>query len=114
MVAVEAQALEKECVGPRAPSLALIQVALGAANRPVDERDAARQANASGPGVEFQELAIRQAGHDYRLILSCGRLHGNSVRRNSKARRHSLPMNLSFYCGLNCATMPAKVRHLLR
>jgi hypothetical protein len=114
MMAVEAQALEKECVGPRAPSLTLIQVALGAANRPVDERDATGQADAPWPGVKFQELAIRQSGHYHRLILSCGRLHGNSVRRNSKAPCHSLSMNLSFYSGLNCATLPAKVRHLLR
>ena len=50
-------------------------MALGAADRLVDERDAAGKADAPGPGVEFQELPIRQAGHHYRLRLSCGRLH---------------------------------------
>ena len=81
MMAVGALALEQERVRPRAPLRALVQVALRAANRLVNERDAAGQADAPGPGVKFEELAVRQANYPYRLRLSCGRFHGNSAIR---------------------------------
>ena len=62
MMAIGAPALKQERMRPRAPLFLRIQVAFGAANGPVDQRDAARQANAACPGIAFQEFPVGQPG----------------------------------------------------
>ena len=80
VMAIRALALEQEGVRPRPPLFPFVQVAFGAADGFVDQRDAAGQPDAPGPGVEFQKLAIRQAGHQHRFAVALQRQSVEAVR----------------------------------
>jgi hypothetical protein len=63
-----------------------VQVALGAADRLVDKRDAPGKPDAPRPGMEFEKLPVRQAGYYHHLFLGYIGLHGDSVGWKGKTK----------------------------
>ena len=117
MLAVQAQALEQKSVRPRAPVRTFVQVALGAADRLVNQRDTPGKPDAPGPGVEFEKLPVRQTGHYHHLRLNCGRLHGNSAawegRTQDRAGKVFLYFSsFSFKNGPKRATITIRTSHM--
>jgi len=86
VMAVQALALEQESVRPGAPVCPFVQVAFGAADHLVNKRDAPGKPDAPGPGVEFQKLPVRQAGHYHGLLLGYVGLHGDSAGWKGKPK----------------------------
>ena len=75
MMAVGASAFEQKGVRPRSPILLSIQMALRAANRPINQGSAAGEADAACARVAFEELAIRQTVEGDDFTCDCVPLH---------------------------------------
>jgi hypothetical protein len=69
LVSIQSTALEEKGMGPQAPTLSIVKVSLGAADRLVNEGGAAREPNTARQSIPLEEFTVGKAGDHDGLIL---------------------------------------------
>src|SRR5215471_10952258 len=89
VMSIVTQPLKEEGVRPGTPTLRIIEMTLRAVDGFVDQRQSAGEPDATGPGVTFEELAVRNAGDADGFVLNRILCHtgDREQSRNAPSRR---------------------------